>query len=124
MNKKALLFIVLLPFILASTRCAAPVPRSQLNFGILAAQRNLWDEAIFRWKKAVEVEPDSAAAHNNLAVAYEKKGLADEAEKEYKIALDLNPKNEYIQANYEKFKQRFERGDDEKEEEKKDEKKK
>jgi len=50
--------------------------------------------------------PDSAAAHNNLAVAYEKKGLLKEAEKEYQVAKKLAPKNEYILSNYEKFKKR------------------
>lgn len=124
MDKKAFSLILLIPLFLVFTGCATPVPQSQLHFGILAAQRNLWDEAIFRWKKAVDLDPDSAAAHNNLAVAYEKKGLLEEAEKEYKLALELNPKNEYIQANYEKFKQGFEDTNEEKDEKKKDEKKK
>ena len=124
MGKKILPFLLLIPFFMVFIRCATPVPRSQLHFGILAAQRNLWDEAVFRWKKAVELEPGSAAAHNNLAVAYEKKGMLEEAEKEYKIALELNPKNEYIQSNYEKFKQGLDEENEEEEEKKKDEKKK
>ena len=124
MGKKILPFLLLIPFFMVLIRCATPVPRSQLHFGILAAQRNLWDEAVFRWKKAVELEPGSAAAHNNLAVAYEKKGMLEEAEKEYKIALELNPKNEYIQSNYEKFKQGLDEENEEEEEKKKDEKKK
>lgn len=124
MGKKILSLILLIPLFMVFIRCATPVPQSQLHFGILAAQRNLWDEAIFRWKKAIELEPDSAAAHNNLAVAYEKKGLLDEAEKEYKLALELNPKNEYIQSNYEKFKQGLDEDNEEGDEKKKDEKKK
>ena len=124
MNKKHVLPILLLPLFLVFTRCAAPVPQSQLHFGIHAAQRDLWDEAIFRWKKAVELQPESAAAHNNLAVAYEKKGLLEDAEKEYKIAIDLNAKNEYIKTNYERFKARMTQGEKEEDKEKKDEKKK
>lgn len=124
MDKKALFFILMFPLIFAFTRCASPPPKSQLNFGIFAAQRDLWDEAIFRWKKAIELDPNSSAAHNNLAVAYEKKGLWEEAKKEYEVALELNPKNEYIQANYEKFKQRYEEGDRDEAEENKDKKKK
>jgi tetratricopeptide (TPR) repeat protein len=124
MNKKTILFLLLLPLFMLFTRCAPPLPKSQLHFGILAAQRDLWDEAIFRWKKAVQLEPDSSSAHNNLAVAYEKKGLWEEAGKEYEIALELNPKNEYIQANYEKFKQRMEEGDKDEDDENKDKKKK
>ena len=116
------MFILLLPLFLASFHCASSVPKSQLHFGIYAAERDLWDEAIFRWKKAIQLEPDSSAAHNNLAVAYEKKGLWDEARKEYELAIKLSPKNEYIQANYEKFKQRVEaddKGEDKDEKEKK-----
>jgi Flp pilus assembly protein TadD len=124
MDKKALFLILLLPFIAALTNCASPPQQSQLQFGIMAAQQDLWDEAIFRWKKVVELEPDSSSAHNNLAVAYEQKGLWEEARKEYKHALELNPKNEYIQSNYEKFKQRIEGDDKDEDEENKDKKKK
>lgn len=124
MDKKTILFLLLLPLFMLFTRCALPLPKSQLHFGILAAQRDLWDEAIFRWKKAAQLEPDSSSAHNNLAVAYEKKGLWEEAGKEYEIALALNPKNEYIQANYEKFKQRMEEGNKDEDDENKDKKKK
>ena len=120
MDKKILCLILLLPLFAALTDCASAPQQTQLQFGILAAQRNLWDEAIFRWKKAIEIEPDSSSAHNNLAVAYEQKGLWEEAKKEYEIALELNPKNEYIQANYDRFKRRIEgNGDKDKEDEKK-----
>ena len=124
MNKKTLLLLLFLPIFMVSTHCASSPPKSQLHFGIYAAQSDLWDEAIFRWKKAIQLKPDSSAAHNNLAVAYEKKGLWEEARKEYELALELSPKNEYIQANYEKFKQRLEtvdkdEGKDEKEKKKK-----
>jgi len=124
MDKKIVLFLLLLPFFTLFTHCAKPPPQSQLQFGILAAQHDLWDEAIFRWKKAVELEPDSSSAHNNLAVAYEKKGLWEEAKKEYESALQLNPDNEYIQANFEKFKKRIEEGGTDEDDKNKDEKKK
>ena len=124
MDKKTILFLLVLPLFILFTRCSPPAPQSQLHFGILAAQNELWDEAIFRWKKAVELEPESSSAHNNLAVAYEQKGLWDEAKKEYEIASKLNPKNEYIKSNYERFKQRFEESDKDEDEENKDKKKK
>jgi Tfp pilus assembly protein PilF len=111
MKKKLCLFLSLLPLFLLFFACGTSQPQSELRFGILSAQKNLWDEAIFRWKKAVESDPGSAAAHNNLAVAYEKKGLWEEAKKEYETALKLSPKNEYIQSNFERFKKRQEAGD-------------
>ena len=124
MDKKALLPLLPLLLFMLFTSCASPPPRSQLHFGILAAQTDLWDEAIFRWKKAVELDPDSSSAHNNLAVAYEKKGLWEEARKEYEIAIKLSPKNEYIQSNYNKFKKRIDESGENKDDENKDKKKK
>lgn len=113
--------LIALTFILSS--CGRSYKSNQIQFGIFAAQNGLWDEAIFRWKKAVQSNPESAAAHNNLAVAYEKKGLLDEAKNEYETALKLDPKNSYIKANFENFKKNLEsQGEDEKKE-KKDEKK-
>ncbi len=101
---KSLLLLVPLAFILSG--CASSLKQSEMAFGIKAAQAELWDEAIFRWNKVVMSNPKSAAAHNNLAVAYEKKGLLEDAEKEYRIAQTLEPNNKYVQSNYEKFKKR------------------
>ncbi len=126
MKKKAFLLLSLLPLLFLSFWCRTSQPGSQLRFGVLSAQKDLWDEAIFRWKKVLESDPNSEAAHNNLAVAYEKKGLWDEASKEYEIAIKISPKNEYIQSNYERFKKRLEVSDqdEEKENETKKDKKK
>ena len=38
------------------------------------AQMNLWREAMFRFERAIEINPGDAQAHNNLAVAYEANG--------------------------------------------------
>jgi len=104
--------LLLLFFSVLITSCSQPQPKTQLQFGILAAQKDLWDEAIFRWKKVIQSDPNSAAAHNNLAVAYEKKGLWEEAEREYEAALKLKPNHDFITANYEKFKSRLEEVED------------
>lgn len=108
MDKKVL-FILILIFILTFLflSCSSTGLKDQLHFGITAAQNELWEEAIFRWKKVIQNNPQSAAAHNNLAVAYEKKGWWEKAEKEYKTALELDPDNSYIQSNYQKFKNRY-----------------
>jgi Tfp pilus assembly protein PilF len=105
--------------------CSARYSQDQIFFGIEAAEMELWDEAIFRWKKVISQDPNNAAAHNNLAVAYEKKGMWEEAEKEYQTALGLDPKNERINSNFEKFKQdQLQISDDEKNENPKDKKEK
>ncbi|MBN1273685.1 MAG: tetratricopeptide repeat protein [Candidatus Aminicenantes bacterium] len=98
--------------------CSGVLVDNQIHFGIKAAQLGLWEEAIFRWEKAIEKDPNSAAAYNNLAVAYEAKGLIEEAKKAYEKALYIQPDNEFITDNYEKFKKVLSSG-----QEKKDEKK-
>ena len=55
---------------------------------------------IFRWTKAAAADPGSVAAHNNLAVAYEKKGRTADALREYELALKLDPDNAYVKSNY------------------------
>lgn len=44
------------------------------------------------YQRAIQLCPDYAEAHNNLADAYEKIGYIDKAEEEYREALRLNPK--------------------------------
>ena len=65
----------------------------QVAFGINVAQRGLWREAIYRWEKAVEIDPTYAAAYNDLAIAYEHEGQLDKARKAYEKALELEPDN-------------------------------
>lgn len=79
--------------------------KQQVAFGINVAQRGLWREAIYRWEKAVEIDPTYAAAHNDLAIAYEHEGQLDKARKAYEKALDLEPNNVQIRQNFELFKE-------------------
>ena len=67
------------------------------------ARMNLWREAMFRFQRAVEINPSDAMAHNNLAVAYEANGDFESARKQYLEALKLDRSNEYIQKNYSRF---------------------
>jgi tetratricopeptide (TPR) repeat protein len=76
---------------------------SQDDFGVQMARQNLWREAMFRFRRAVEINPSDAMAHNNLAVAYEANGDFEQARKEYLEALRLDRSNQYIQKNYSRF---------------------
>lgn len=76
---------------------------TQRRFGVRMARMNLWREAMFRFKRATEIEPDNAMAHNNLAVAYEAVGDFDAAAREYREALRLDRSNQYIQKNYSRY---------------------
>jgi len=102
-----------LPLVILLSACSSSRPMDQINFGIKAARLDLWDEAIFRWKKFLQVEPESASAHNNLAVAYEKKGLWEEAKEQYELALKFDPKDKHILSNYKQYMRRYEARKDE-----------
>ncbi|MFQ6082845.1 MAG: tetratricopeptide repeat protein [Candidatus Aminicenantia bacterium] len=103
MKKVAKFFLVLFILLIGVSYLSADKAYQHLKFGIMAAQKDLWEEAIFQWKKAIKLNPNNAAAHNNLAVAYEKKGMYQEAKKEYELALKLSPQDSRIKTNYEKF---------------------
>lgn len=76
---------------------------NQRQFGVRMARLNLWREAMFRFRRATEIDPANAMSHNNLAVALEANGDFDGAAKEYREALRLDRSNQYIQKNYSRF---------------------
>jgi Flp pilus assembly protein TadD len=91
----------------------APVPNAaaeesagrQVQFGLKVAQKGLWQEARFRFERAVQLEPGNAAALNDLAVALEQMGEFDQARQAYEKALQLKPGDLYIQQNYDLFRE-------------------
>jgi len=86
----------------ADTRSDA---QKQVQFGIAVAQRGLWREAIYRWERAVKIDPKYAEALNDLAIAYEHEGDLEKARVAYEKALELEPNNALIKQNYELFKE-------------------
>jgi Flp pilus assembly protein TadD len=97
-----LLFLFLAVPVLADQRDDA---KEQVEFGIQVAQRGLWREAIYRWERATQIDPNYAAAYNNLAVAYEHEGQLDKARVAYEKALELEPGNTLIKQNFDLFKE-------------------
>jgi Tfp pilus assembly protein PilF len=79
--------------------------QKQVEFGIQVAQKGLWREAIYRWERATQLDPNYAAAYNNLAVAYEHEGQLDKARQAYEKAIDLEPNNTMIRQNFDLFKE-------------------
>lgn len=107
MHARALIVAILL-----TAAAAAPLAadargdaRKQVEFGISVAQKGLWREAIYRWERAVEIDPTYAAAHNDLAIGYEHEGELDKARASYEKAMQLDPTNASIKQNYELFKE-------------------
>lgn len=105
--RRLLAYAALFVFLLAPAvwADAASQAREQVEFGIKVAQRGLWKEALYRWEKAVELDPKYASAYNNLAIAYEHEGMFDKARQAYEKAVELAPNNTYIRQNYEFFKE-------------------
>jgi hypothetical protein len=83
--------------------CRSPAGRTDLRLGVAASQNDQWDDAVACWTRALAAEPSSAAAHNNLAVAYERQGRRDEARKEYESALELAPDSARVRQNFGQF---------------------
>lgn len=86
-----------------SSRGDLAQPSTQLDLGVRAARINLWREALFRFQRAVQMDPANAMARNNLAVAYEGIGEFEKARVEYTEALKLDRANQHIQKNYSRF---------------------
>jgi tetratricopeptide (TPR) repeat protein len=84
---------------------AGDTSSSQVSFGNMVAQKGLWQEARFRFERALSLDPENAAALNNLGVALEQMGEFDEARKCYEKALELKPNNIYIQQNFDLFRE-------------------
>jgi predicted O-linked N-acetylglucosamine transferase (SPINDLY family) len=104
----SLVLVALLALLIGITGCRSSGgdlsdASTQRRFGVRMARMNLWREAMFRFRRATQIEPENAMAHNNLAVAYEATGDFDAAAKEYREALRLDRSNEYIQKNYSRF---------------------
>ena len=95
----------LLLFLALPALAVAGSSADERHFGIEVARLGLWQEARFRFEKAVKLDPQSAAALNDLAIALEQQGDFGAAREGYEKALKLAPGNLYIQQNYDLFRE-------------------
>lgn len=69
-------------------------------FGIWTYDRNkVWNDPVALWSHDVALYPDNARSHNNLGLALTKTGKREQAEKEYRQALEIDPKAEVANNN-------------------------
>lgn len=97
-----LLLTLLFP---AASAVSLETSGAEVRFGIEVAKRGLWQEARFRFERAVELDPDNASAFNNLAIALEQQGEFDRAREAYEKAMKLKPGSVYIQQNFDLFRE-------------------
>ena len=101
--------LVAVPLLLALALAKAGIPSSssddEIAFGIEVARRGLWNEARFRFERAVTLDPENAEAHNDLGVALEQQGEFAKARESFERALKLAPGSLYIQQNYDLFRE-------------------
>ena len=100
-----LMAVPLLAVLLAAGGVTGASSDDEIAFGIEVARRGLWNEARFRFERAVALDPSSAAAHNDLAVALEQQGDFVRAREAFEKALKLAPGSIYIQQNYDLFRE-------------------
>ncbi len=72
--------------------------RGYIKLGNIHLLDRRLDEAIKEYQAALNLRPDSAEAHNNLALAYNQQGRLEEAIQEYKAAIKL--KLEFPELHY------------------------
>lgn len=102
----SLLLFALLPALPAQAKkksSTSNTAAAQLDFGVEMAQRGLWAEALFRFKRARLEEPGNPRVLNNLAVAYEALGNFERALEFYQEAIKSDPSNKELKRNYSRF---------------------
>jgi Flp pilus assembly protein TadD len=100
-----LMVVPLLALLLAPGRVPAASSNDEIAFGIEVARKGLWNEARFRFERAVALDPGSAEALNDLGVALEQQGEFAPAREAFEKALKLAPGSLYIQQNYDLFRE-------------------
>ena len=73
------------------------MPRRTTTWALRLHDQGKLDEAVACYRRALELKPDYAEAHNNLGIALKDQGKLDEAVACYRRALELKP--DYAEAH-------------------------
>lgn len=68
--------------------------RALLKLGVALVERERYEGAESAWRRAAQLAPRSAVPHVNLGLLYEKLGRADDALREFRVALRIDPRND------------------------------
>jgi Flp pilus assembly protein TadD len=69
------------------------------DVAVQLAQKKQYDAAVPAWRKALDLSPDDARAHNNLGLALAENGKIDEAIAEYRKSLGLDDRSSQTNNN-------------------------
>ena len=84
------------------------VAKEQMKFGLNAAKRGYWLEALSRFESANDLVPGRANVLNNIAVALEAAGRFEEALVTYETAMEIAPNDSVLRRNFSQFKEFYE----------------
>src|ERR1700747_1798600 len=90
--------VLLLMLLMIAAPCFAQTAAVYSRQATQFAQQKSWDQAIANYRKALELEPNNALTHYNLALALKYKGDARQAVDEFQAALRL--KSKWADAHY------------------------
>src|SRR5215472_3765485 len=93
---KLKLMLVMLIAVLAA---AADKSASHLAVANTLAKQNNWNGAVAEYRRALQFNPNSAAAHHDLGVALAATGNSAWASDEYRAAVALDPANPTFHAD-------------------------
>jgi tetratricopeptide (TPR) repeat protein len=79
--------------------------KEEMKYGLNAAKRGYWLEALSRYERANELVPGQVNVLNNIAVALEAAGRFEEALVTYEIAVEIAPNDRVLRRNFSQFKQ-------------------
>lgn len=74
-----------------------PQPAIYNDLGVVLERLGMPEDAAAAYRKALELDPKSSAAHTNLGMSLARSGQYAEAEKHLRAALEADPKNEPAQ---------------------------
>jgi Flp pilus assembly protein TadD len=100
--------VMVVPLVAMLLASGVPPPASsddELAFGIEVARKGLWNEARFRFERAVALDPNNAEALNDLGVALEQQGEFAKSREAFEKALKIAPTSVYILQNYDLFRE-------------------
>ena len=79
--------------------------KEEMKFGLNAAKRGYWLEALSRYERANELVPGRVNVLNNIAIALEAAGRFEEALVTYETAIEIAPNDRVLRRNFTQFRE-------------------